>query len=347
MYLFVFYIWGVVRDLTDGGGIIKKCKFQPFINFFRATYICGNSANLPKVTVDTIMTFICSVPGISTSELRHRKSERSAGADYGDDAVGRVELYRAEGSCFLKAEVCPEHRVSNKTYKVTAVVREITSEVIDLSCHGCLDSASPVCKHAIVFLFWMYDRSKEKSPTEVACYWNKPNLLSSSGRYKYSRIINLRRFKPRPRKLHPLKRYKTVRPLVPVEMLVPVSTSFKNFRADKRSGFNILSFVNGDPEPNPQLCIHRLSCKFQNSVDRSLGAFINFINSTVAAGTFERMEKVTRGQYLFPVWKNLRYGRITASIVHEMAHCRTIGGSLVDRVMGSARPFDNFAMARG
>ena len=130
-------------------------------------------------------------------------------------------------------------------------------------------------------------------------------------------------------------------------MLVPVSTSFKNFRADKRSGFNILSFVNGDPEPNSQLCIHRLSCKFQNSVDRSLGAFINFIKSTVDAGTFERMEKVTRSQYLSPVWKNLKYRRITASIVHEMAHCRTIGGSLVDRVMGSARPFDNFAMARG
>ena len=43
----------------------------------------------------------------------------------------------------------------------------------------------------------------------------------------------------------------------------------------------------------------------------------------------------------------MRYGRITASIVHEACRCNTDGGSTVEKIMGLRRPFQTKATVRG
>lgn len=43
----------------------------------------------------------------------------------------------------------------------------------------------------------------------------------------------------------------------------------------------------------------------------------------------------------------MRYGRITASILHEAAHCKTENESLVQRITGAAKVHDTYAIERG
>lgn len=47
------------------------------------------------------------------------------------------------------------------------------------------------------------------------------------------------------------------------------------------------------------------------------------------------------------LWHELRYGRITASIIHEASHCKTKDGSFVQRLLGASKKFDSEEMRRG
>lgn len=57
-------------------------------------------------------------------------------------------------------------------------------------------------------------------------------------------------------------------------------------------------------------------------------------------------EKLTRIQGT-DLWMDLRYGRITASIINEAANCKTINGSLVNKILGKAGRYQSPAMKRG
>lgn len=43
----------------------------------------------------------------------------------------------------------------------------------------------------------------------------------------------------------------------------------------------------------------------------------------------------------------MRYGRITASKIHEIANCHTAEGSLVQQILGASKIIETKAMARG
>lgn len=47
------------------------------------------------------------------------------------------------------------------------------------------------------------------------------------------------------------------------------------------------------------------------------------------------------------LWHELRFGRITASNVYEASRCHTAEGSLVHRIIGAAKEYDNIYMKRG
>ena len=87
-------------------------------------FVIANSANLPKIIPPMIVDFIQSSGDNIQSEQRHWKMERASKAGYGDDSVGRVEVCRENGVATVRADVCPEHRVVNNMYKVTAIVDE-------------------------------------------------------------------------------------------------------------------------------------------------------------------------------------------------------------------------------
>lgn len=74
--------------------------------------------------------------------------------------------------------------------------------------------------------------------------------------------------------------------------------------------------------------------------------FMKFV-TTHMEGKCQEVEKRTRNQNENALWHELRYGRITASKLHEAAHCRTEGGSLVRQCIGVSKVFETKAMHRG
>lgn len=87
---------------------------------------------------------------------------RSVGEDYGDDAIGYVQLQRKDGVSTIAARITPEHRVTTKPYSVVAVINEKEEEIVDVQCQDCAVAQGP-CKHAAAFLGWL-DRRCEICP---------------------------------------------------------------------------------------------------------------------------------------------------------------------------------------
>lgn len=54
----------------------------------------------------------------------------------------------------------------------------------------------------------------------------------------------------------------------------------------------------------------------------------------------------TKSQYKSALWRELRYGRITGSLVYEVAHCKTGNGSTIDKLFGK-KMLDTKSMKRG
>lgn len=109
---------------------------------------------------------------------------RSGRQNYGDNAIGYVQLRQKQSLCELKAKITPEHKIKSKNYNVQCIINTAEKSVLEAKCYDC--AASEVgCKHAVVFLMWLHRRSEEPSPTEKTCYWKKSLLSASSTTNKF------------------------------------------------------------------------------------------------------------------------------------------------------------------
>lgn len=61
--------------------------------------------------------------------------------EYGDNAVGYVELKREGSVCTVQCKICPEHKVRAKNYIVVLVVDESKEEILSVECKDCAASA--------------------------------------------------------------------------------------------------------------------------------------------------------------------------------------------------------------
>lgn len=66
--------------------------------------------------------------------------DRGARKEYGDDAVGYVQLKRTGNICTVKGKITPEHRVHNKPYNVTVQIDENEEKIMSSECHDCTAS---------------------------------------------------------------------------------------------------------------------------------------------------------------------------------------------------------------
>ncbi|KYN12328.1 hypothetical protein ALC57_15499, partial [Trachymyrmex cornetzi] len=87
--------------------------------------------------------------------------------NYGDTAIGYVQLKREGDLCIVKCRVCPEHKVRSKSYSTTLIINEATEKIIDVQCHDCA------------------------AITEIACYWKKSRLSSVGTVLKYIEVKDL------------------------------------------------------------------------------------------------------------------------------------------------------------
>lgn len=89
-------------------------------------------------------------------------------------------------------------------------------------------------------------------------------------------------------------------------------------------------------------------CKKMSKKDLTLNNFSNHVLNIIEQDPklLEIVEENTRAQSTCMLWFDLRYGRITASKLHEIAHCGT-DGSLANSILGVTKKYDNLFMKRG
>ncbi|VEN57621.1 unnamed protein product, partial [Callosobruchus maculatus] len=161
------------------------CLEKPVkIDMTESGFVKAQSDNLPKIDAFMVAAFFANSPLYTSAEIRVIKADSAGRENYGDAALGYVQLKREGHLCTVKAKICPEHKVRNKNYLVTLVVNEQSETVEDVSCNDC-PASSGGCKHAIAVLMWVHRRSEEPAATEIQCYWRKPTLSKIGTELKY------------------------------------------------------------------------------------------------------------------------------------------------------------------
>lgn len=246
--------------------------------------------------------------------------------------MGYVQVRRVGNRCIVKGRICPEHKVRNKPYFVTATIDEEAESVVEVKCISCV-AALGGCKHAMAFLMWLHRRSEEPAPTEVICYWKKSALSQVGSEEKFIEATRIGK-----------KLKKTV-------ITTPDTTGFleetvdflknTNYSCPIGSHYGILSEVK-------KLSVHQLMIEFINSnIDQSAESFVKFCVDNMNEENIKNAAKLSHQQSEDSLWFELRYGRITASKLYEMAVCKKSSGSLVNEIIGVAKKFDTVAMKRG
>ncbi|KAI5721279.1 hypothetical protein M8J77_020779 [Diaphorina citri] len=276
-----------------------------------------NSTNIPKLDVNMLFEFAnknASGEGAGSS-----KEQRSARPNYGDKAIGRVQLRRDGSMCTVKGRITPEHRLRATPYKVICVIDEENEEIIDARCEDCPASEGG-CKHKIAFLMWIHRRSEEPSPTEIQSYWRK-STLSSAGLA--------------PLLLSSISKRKEREP----SCSVGERETFKKKVLEKCPNDMAANVVHR-VEANT-VDIHKIiqTCSTFNELE-------NEIKNNLHESMILHIEKKTREQSDCPLWHIVRYGRVTASKFYSVAHCKTEDGTLLNSMLGE-KVKSTTAMIRG
>ncbi|KAI4458070.1 hypothetical protein MML48_7g00011771 [Holotrichia oblita] len=150
----------------------------------------ASSDSLPAVDLDMITAFFATNSKFLSTEIRNVKTYKASKTDYGDKAIGYVQLKRDGNICIVNARIAPEHKIHSKQYKVSAVINETEEDVISCECIDCA-AAERGCKHAVAFLMWLHRRSEEVAVTSTTCYWKKPALAEVGQSTKYATLAML------------------------------------------------------------------------------------------------------------------------------------------------------------
>lgn len=61
--------------------------------------------------------------------------------EYGDSAIGYVEVKREGPQCIVQCKICPEHRIRSKNYVVCLTVDEANESIVSVECKDCAAAA--------------------------------------------------------------------------------------------------------------------------------------------------------------------------------------------------------------
>lgn len=183
------------------------------------------------------------------------------------------------------------------------------------------------CKHGVAFLLWLHRRSEEPSVTSTKCYWKKSNLAKAVEMNKG--MLELCGKKA------PKLAEKNASFLQAVLNSCPNSegTLFSLFKPTK---FEVIS-------------LHQIMQTFlaSDTSQKDAEAFISCAKSIMTDGACKEAEKYSQSQSDSPEWHELRYGRITASIVYEASRCNTLCGALSEKILGAVPALQTNAVVRG
>lgn len=148
----------------------------------RAGFVKATSNNLPHVDIVMVGLYFAKNKDFLGLEIANVNAIRAGRESYGESAVGYVKLKQTGHIYNLICGVAPEHKVTSTSYKVEVTTDFGIGEITSAKCHDCIASLG-CCKHALAFLGWIHRRSKEPTPTEIACYWKKKSSFKSWKHY--------------------------------------------------------------------------------------------------------------------------------------------------------------------
>lgn len=102
-------------------------------------------------------------------------------------------------------------------------------------------------------------------------------------------------------------------------------------------------------DKGPTLSIHSMACHYKRQVQQpDADGFIQYCKDHMEKTDLKTVSHTTMDQSESNMWFELRYGRITASKLHEIAHCGKEDGVLVENILGTFKAFkDTKAISRG
>lgn len=183
------------------------------------------------------------------------------------------------------------------------------------------------CKHGVAFLLWLHRRSEEPSVTSTVCYW-KSSSLARVGKGDLSISALLKKEVPK---------------------LEPKDSSFLQEVIDNfcETDGTLFNFFKKPQHENTSIYQILLSYIEANPNNHSPEDFLVYAMSAITDTACEEAEFKTRSQAESHEWFEMRFGRITASVVYEAARCKTISGALTERILGASQPLETEAILRG
>ncbi|KAI4458066.1 hypothetical protein MML48_7g00018168 [Holotrichia oblita] len=273
-----------------------------------------------------ITAFFATNSKFLSTEIRNVKTYKASKTDYGDKAIGYVQLKRDGNICIVNARIAPEHKIHSKQYKVLAVINETEEDVISCECIYCA-AAEGGCKHAVAFLMWLHRRSEEVGVTSTTCYWKKPALAEVGQSTKYATLAMLTGKTPPP--LEP----KTTIFHKAVVSVFPNSSGgiFDLFKEPKLKTVRIFHMYQ----------------EYKNMDNGNASEFIKYLSKHMSDIDIKNAGMESKEQSNSSEWYELRFGRITASRLYDVVRSKRKEGYLPELIMGASRPFDTSAMSRG
>jgi hypothetical protein len=184
-----------------------------------------------------------------------------------------------------------------------------------------------ICKHAVAFGAWCYQRSEEPSPTDTKCYWTKAPLSFVDSRKPVTEMFaSVRKFK-------------------------------SEYQCDGSFLEDIKSFLMKDsvesmlkaqlkPSGHP-FSLHHIAFTFAlarlpSKEASDFKTYIAGIMERAPAETYRKLALKTEEQSGTPLWAQLRFGRITASVLSQAAACSTEEGrqNLASTILGGGGKFN-------
>lgn len=242
----------------------------------------------------------------------------------------------------MQGKITPEHKIKKKAYAVKVVVDEKEESITSGECLDCVAAQGNVlpkliqiilikshciiggCKHCVAFILWMHRRSEEPAITSTKCYWQGSKLAKAD-------IID--------------DDIATIlgKPITFQEPdLTIVSDVVSSIEAKEGIIFQFFAEEKNDGS------MHNMWRKFLKSdIDKTTENYLAFAESMLNDDLILRIEKNTRGQAESPMWFEMRFARITASIVYEAARAKTFQGTLRERILGAESPLETEAITRG
>lgn len=176
---------------------------------------------------------------------------------------------------------------------------------------------------------WLHRRTEEPSPTSTVCYWKRSNLSTVKDQGTFLKVSQMK--KPK----QPLR----VKPVLSENVLAAF------LKEEPEDCQLFLHFSDLDTKKGS---IHSLIFKFyQTSSVKNARNFLKYAQENLCGDLLTEIAVATEDQSKSTFWYELRYGRVTASKIHEVCNCKTPDGSLVAVILGSSKFKGNWATRRG